>query len=50
MVCNLCNVVMNINTIGFKGCFNPIVIDYKIKDGNIIVPIAELVKHEDIFK
>ena len=50
VVCNLCNVVMNINTIGFKGGCNPIVIDYKIQDGNIIVPIAELVKHEDIFK
>ena len=50
VVCNLCNVVMNINTIGFKGGCNPIVIDYKIKDGSIIVPIAELVKHEDIFK
>ena len=50
VVCNLCNVVMNINTIGFKGGCNPIVIDYKIHDGNIIVPIAELVKHEDIFK
>ena len=41
---------MNINTIGFKGGCNPIVIDYKIHDGSIIVPIAELVKHEDIFK
>lgn len=50
VVCNLCNVVMNINTIGFKGGCNPIVIDYKIHDGSIIVPIAELVKHEDIFK
>ena len=50
VVCNLCNVVMNINTIGFKGGCNPIVIDYKIHDGNIIVPIAELEKHEDIFK
>ena len=50
VVCNLCNVVMNINTIGFKGGCNPIVIDYKIHDGKIIIPIAELVKHEDIFK
>ena len=50
VVCNLCNVVMNINTIGFKGGCNPIVIDYKIHDGNIIVPIAELEKHEDMFK
>lgn len=50
VVCNLCNVVMNINTIGFKGGCNPIVIDYKIDNGKIIVPIAELVKHEDIFR
>ena len=50
VVCNLCNVVMNINTIGFKGGCNPIVIDYKIHDGKIIITIAELVKHEDIFK
>lgn len=50
VVCNLCSVVMNINTIGFKGGCNPIVIDYSIKDGNIVVPIEGLMKNESIFK
>ena len=50
VVCNLCDVVMNINTIGFKGGCNPIVIDYSIADGNIIVPIEGLLEHIDEFK
>ena len=50
VVCNLCDVVMNINTIGFKGGCNPIPIDYNIADGNIIVPIEGLLEHIDEFK
>ena len=50
VICNLCDVVMNINTIGFKGGCNPIVIDYSIKDGNIVVPIDDLLEHKDEFK
>jgi uncharacterized membrane protein len=50
VVCNLCDVVMNINTIGFKGGCNPIIIDYSIADGNIIVPIKGLVEYESEFK
>ena len=50
VVCKLCDVVMNISTIGFKGGCNPIVIDYQIKDGKIIVPVDGLLKHEEIFK
>jgi uncharacterized membrane protein len=50
VVCNLCDVVMNINTIGFKGGCNPIIIDYSIADGNIIVPIEGLVEYESEFK
>jgi uncharacterized membrane protein len=50
VVCNRCDVVMNINTIGFKGGCNPIIIDYSISDGNIIVPIQGLVKYESEFK
>lgn len=50
VVCKLCDVVMNINTIGFKGGCNPIVIDYHIADGNIIVPIDSLVEYESEFK
>lgn len=50
IVCKLCDVVMNINTIGFKGGCNPIVIDYSIEDGYIKVPAATLIEHESIFK
>lgn len=50
VVCNLCDVVMNISTIGFKGGCNPIVIPYEIKDGQIIVPISGLLEYESEFK
>lgn len=50
VVCNRCDVVMNINTIGFKGGCNPKVIDYSIENGYIIVPIDTLIEHESDFK
>lgn len=50
VVCNLCDVVMNINTIGFKGGCNPIVIDYEIQNGSILVPVEGLIEHESTFK
>lgn len=50
VVCKLCDVVMNINTIGFKGGCNPIVIDYRIENGTIYVPISGLLEHEKEFK
>jgi len=50
VVCNLCDVVMNINTIGFKGGCNPIVIDYSIENGYIVVPTYTLIDHENEFK
>ena len=50
VVCNLCDVVMNINTIGFKGGCNPIVIPYTIENGSIRVPIDGLLEHEKEFK
>ena len=50
IVCKLCDVVMNVNTIGFKGGCNPIVIDYSVSDGYIIVPIDTLVEHQNEFK
>ena len=50
IVCKLCDVVMNINTIGFKGGCNPIVIDYSIANGFIIVPVRTLIEHEKEFK
>ncbi|MCR4645598.1 MAG: Fe-S-containing protein [Oscillospiraceae bacterium] len=50
VVCNLCDVVMNINTIGFKGGCNPIVIPYTIENGSIYVPIEGLLAYEKEFK
>ena len=50
VVCNLCDVVMNINTIGFKGGCNPIVIPYEVSGGRIIVPIDGLLEYESEFK
>jgi uncharacterized membrane protein len=50
VVCNLCDVVMNISTIGFKGGCNPIVIPYEISNGRIIIPISGLLEYEREFK
>lgn len=50
IVCKLCDVVMNINTIGFKGGCNPIVIDYSVEGGYIVVPTYTLIEHQDEFK
>ena len=50
VVCKLCDVVMNISTIGFKGGCNPIVIPYEIENGEIIVPVDGLVEYEHEFR
>ena len=49
VVCNRCNVVMNINTIGFKGGCNPIPVEYSVMDGNIVIPLEALLEHESEF-
>jgi len=41
---------MNKTTIGMKGGCNPIIIDYDIVDGDIIVPVSEMVKNQSHFK
>ena len=50
VVCKLCDVVMNINTIGFKGGCNPIPIEYRIENGYIIFPVEGLAQYEKTFK
>lgn len=42
VICKLCDVVMNINTIGFKGGCNPIPFPYEIVDGVIRVNVKDL--------
>ena len=49
VICNRCDVIMNVNTIGFKGGCNPKVIDYSIENGYIIVPTYTLIEHEKDF-
>ncbi|MBQ1376021.1 MAG: DUF2318 domain-containing protein, partial [Clostridia bacterium] len=44
------DVVMNINTIGFKGGCNPIPVSYSVENGYIVLPTAELTEHEAEFK
>ena len=50
VVCRRCDVVMNINTIGFKGGCNPIVFEYTVKDGVLIIPVQNLLPYEKKFK
>ncbi len=50
VVCKRCDVVMNINTIGFKGGCNPIPIDYTIADGYIIFEMKDILASEREFK
>jgi len=50
VVCKRCDVVMNKNTIGFKGGCNPIPFEYEIKDGKIFIDVQELEKHGTRFK
>ena len=50
VVCRKCDVVMNINTIGFKGGCNPIPVEYSVADGYIVLPTSGLAKYEKTFK
>jgi uncharacterized membrane protein len=42
VICRLCDVVMNISTIGFKGGCNPVPLAYSLRSGNMVVEIANL--------
>ena len=50
VICKRCDVVMNINTIGFKGGCNPIPLSYETQDGNLIFRLDDLVAGEKEFK
>lgn len=50
VICKRCDVVMNINTIGFKGGCNPIPLSYEAEDGNLVFAIEDLVAGEREFK
>lgn len=50
VICRRCDVVMNKNTIGFKGGCNPIPFPYEIKDGSLYIDVRSLIKHEKRFR
>ncbi len=50
VICKRCDVVMNINTIGFKGGCNPIPLSYEMKDGNLVFAVKDLEAGEKEFK
>jgi uncharacterized membrane protein len=49
VICKLCDVVMNKQTIGFKGGCNPVPLAYILKEGNMIIKTADLEKEKHRF-
>ena len=50
VVCRRCDVVMNTNTIGFKGGCNPIPLNYEVEGGNLVFAMTDLIAGEREFK
>ncbi|MCR4884578.1 MAG: DUF2318 domain-containing protein [Clostridiales bacterium] len=50
VICKRCDVVMNINTIGFKGGCNPIPLNYEVRDGNLVFRLEDIVAGEKEFR
>ncbi len=50
VVCRRCDVVMNTNTIGFKGGCNPIPLPYEVEGGNLVFSMADIIAGEKEFK
>ena len=50
VVCKRCDVVMNINTIGFKGGCNPIPLAYRVDGGNMIIELSDILDGAVEFK
>ena len=50
VICKRCDVVMNINTIGFKGGCNPIPLAYEVRDGNLVFKMEDILAGEKEFR
>ena len=50
IICKRCDVVMNINTIGFKGGCNPIPLSYEVKDGQLVFSLSDIIAGEKEFR
>jgi uncharacterized membrane protein len=50
VICRLCDVVMNISTIGFKGGCNPVPLAYALRSGNMVIDVDDLETERNRFK
>jgi uncharacterized membrane protein len=50
VICRLCDVVMNISTIGFKGGCNPVPLAYLLRSGMMVIEISDLENERNRFK
>jgi uncharacterized membrane protein len=50
VVCRLCDVVMNISTIGFRGGCNPVPLAYTMRGGNMVIQTMDLEDERYRFK
>ncbi|MDR3167841.1 MAG: Fe-S-containing protein [Treponema sp.] len=50
VICRLCDVVMNISTIGFKGGCNPVPLAYTLRSGSMVIETANLENEKNRFK
>jgi uncharacterized membrane protein len=50
VICKLCDVVMNKQTIGFKGGCNPVPLAFAMDGGNMVVQISDLEKEVERFQ
>ncbi len=50
VVCKLCDVVMNISTIGFKGGCNPVPLSYTLNGGTMVIQTQNLENEKKRFK
>jgi uncharacterized membrane protein len=50
VICRLCDVVMNISTIGFKGGCNPVPLAYSLRSGMMVIETADLENEKHRFK
>jgi uncharacterized membrane protein len=50
VICKLCDVVMNKQTIGFKGGCNPVPLAYAVADGSMVIQLQDLENEQKRFK
>jgi uncharacterized membrane protein len=50
VICRLCDVVMNVSTIGFKGGCNPVPLASTIRDGQMVILLEDLENEQGRFK